>query len=169
MSKSKLQVSAQGWSSAQRLATENRLFAILDACDTPAVSQKADELGFERALSLYTGRLDQEHWAIGPYLFRMDNAALEWLSAQGKREPWGVFAIPKSPEVTLQGLFAHFRKFVTIRAGEREVYFRFYDPRVLPQYLRRAPDEKLQEFFGPCTFLGAKEAEEVKWYWLRET
>jgi hypothetical protein len=176
MSKSKLQIQQQSWTSAQRLAAERRLFAVIDACDVPAVPKKADELGFERALSLYTGRLDPEHWPIGPYLFWIDTATFEWLATARRCAPWGIFVVPQSREQTLQGLFAHFRKFVTIRAGDQEVYFRFYDPRVLPRYLSRVPAEKLHDFFGPCKFLGGmnsdpnpKESEELSWFWLNGT
>jgi uncharacterized protein DUF4123 len=168
MSESILRVSAQGWGSAQRLAAENRLFAILDACDAPAVPRKADELGLERAFSLYLGHLDPEHWPIGPYLFKIDTATLEWLADSLRQTPWGIFVVAQAAGQTLQGLFAHFRKFVTIGARDRKVYFRFYDPRVLPQYLQRAPADKLHEFFGPCKFFGGAngESEELSWYWL---
>jgi len=173
MKERKLRSSAQSWTSAERLASENRLFAILDACDAPAVPRKAEELGVERAIPLYLGRLDAVHWPIGPYLFHLDKPTLNWIAAALKREPWGIFAVPESPEEVLQKLFAHFQKFVTIRVRDEELYLRFYDPRVLPQYLHRAPEDKMREFFGPCRFLGAANAQsdraepgELSWYWL---
>ncbi len=170
MSESALRVSAQGWTSAQRLAGENRLFAILDACDAPLVPEKANELGLEKALSLYLGLLDASHWPISPYLFRVDPDVLAWLIANLKQQPWGIFAVPHAPDQTVKTLFAHFRKFVIIRAGDEQVYFRFYDPRVLPKYLERVPEEKLEEFFGPCGFLASPAgSDKLNWFWLEQT
>ncbi|HZS54000.1 MAG TPA: DUF4123 domain-containing protein [Bryobacteraceae bacterium] len=168
MSESKLRSAVQNWTSAQRLASENRLFAILDAIDVPAIPQLAEQYGFERALSLYTGMHPPEHWPIGPYLFRADVALLDWLGANLRQHPWGIFAVPLAPDMTLQGAFAHFRKFILITVGAEQVYLRFYDPRVLTKYLQRAPADKLIEFFGPCRFLGGagSNPDELNWFWL---
>ncbi len=163
-----LRNAVQPWMAAQRLASENRLFAILDAIDVPAVPQLAQQYGFERALSLYLGMHEQEHWPVGPYLFKADAPLLDWLAANLKRHPWGIFAVPKAPEMSVRDAFAHFRKFIVINAGGEQVYLRFYDPRVLANYLQRAPEDKLNEFFGPCRFLGgaANNPEELNWFWL---
>jgi hypothetical protein len=149
MSDSTLKNGVQKWASAQRLASENRLFAILDAVNVPAIPQLAEQYGFERALSLYAGLHPPEHWPVGPYLFRADTTLLNWLAANFSQHPWGIFAVPQAPEMTLQNAFAHFRKFILISMGEQQVYLRFYDPRVLAQYVKRAPADKLDEFFGP--------------------
>ncbi len=168
MGENMLRSSVQNWNSAQRLASENRLFVILDAIDIPAIPQMAEQYGFERALSLYVGLHTAEHWPVGPYLFRADTTLLEWLATHLKRHPWGIFAVPQTPDLTLQGAFAHFRKFILISVSGEQVYLRFYDPRVLAQYLQRAPDDKLSEFFGPCRFLGgaAPNPDELNWFWL---
>jgi hypothetical protein len=168
MAESMLRSAPQNWSSAQRLASENRLFAILDAIDIPAIPQLAEQYGFERALSLYTGLHPPEHWPVGPYLFRADTALLGWVSANLKQHPWGILAVPNAPDMTIQGAFAHFRKFILVAAGGEQVYLRFYDPRVLPQYLQRAPAGKRAEFFGPWRFLGAAppNSDELNWFWL---
>jgi hypothetical protein len=101
-------------------------------------------------------------------LFRADTTLLNWLAANFSQHPWGIFAVPQAPEMTLQNAFAHFRKFILISMGEQQVYLRFYDPRVLAQYVKRAPADKLDEFFGPCKFLGGKGsgADELNWFWL---
>jgi hypothetical protein len=168
MSESALRSAVQNWKSAQRLASENRLFAILDAVDLPAIPQLAEQYGPERALSLYLGLHPQEHWPVGPYLFRADAVLLDWLAANLAQHPWGIFAVPQAPELKLQEAFAHFRKFILITVGGEQVYLRFYDPRVLSQYVQRAPPDKLTEFFGPCRFLGgaAPNTRDVNWYWL---
>ena len=164
-----LRSAIQNWGSAQRLASENRLFAVLDAIDVPAIPQLAEQYGFERALSLYVGLHEADHWPVGPYLFRADTALLDWVAAYMKMQPWGIFAVPQSPDMTLQDAFAQLRKFVLVNMGGQQVYLRFYDPRVLPQYLKRAPAGKLREFFGPWRFLGASNAnvDEVSWFYVQ--
>ena len=168
MSESSLRSSVQNWTTAQRLAAENRLFAILDAINVPAIPQLADQYGFERALSLYVGMHAKEHWPVGPYLFKADVSLIDWLAANLKHHPWGIFAVPQSPELPLQKAFAHFRKLVLIKVGGEQVYLRFYDPRVLAQYVQRAPADKLAELFGPCRLLGGAAAnpDELNWFWL---
>ena len=158
----------QNWTSANRLAAENRLFAILDAVDIPAIPQLAQQYGFERALSLYVGMHPPQHWPVGPYLFRADATLVDWLAAHLKQHPWGIFVVPQEADMTVQNLFAHFRKFVIVKMGDEQAYLRFYDPRVLAQYVQRAPEPKLAEFFGPCRFLGGATTnpDELNWFWL---
>jgi hypothetical protein len=168
MSDTLLRSAVQKWTSAQRLASESRLFAIVDAIDVPAIPQLAEQYGLQRALSLYLGMHEPEHWPVGPYLFRADTALLDWLATNFRNHPWGIFAVPPTPEFTLQNAFAHFRKFILIKIGAEEAYLRFYDPRVLAQYLRRAPEPKLTEFFGPWRFLGGatQNSDDINWFWL---
>ena len=168
MSDPVLRSSLQNWTSAQRLASEKRLFAILDAINIPAIPQLAEQYGFERALSLYVGLHPAEHWPVGPYIFRMDEPLLNWVTGNLKTHPWGILAVPPTPEMTVQNAFAHFRKFVLMKAGTEQVYLRFYDPRVLAQYVKRAPGPTLKEFFGPWRFLGAASAnsDDISWFWL---
>jgi hypothetical protein len=168
MSQTVLQMAIHTWASAQRLAAENRLFAILDAVNVPAIPQLAEQYGFERALSLYVGLHAAEHWPVGPYIFRADTTLVDWLSANLKQHPWGIFAVPLAADMSLQGAFAHFRKFVLITVGPEQVYLRFYDPRVLREYLKRAPADKLTDFFGPYRFLGGTgtSPDELNWFWI---
>ena len=169
MSDAVLRSAVQNWASAQRLASENRLFAVLDAVDIPAIPELAEQYGLERAMSLYLGLHPPEHWPVGAYLFRADMPLLDWLASRLKSHPWGILAVPQSAEMTLQDAFAHFRKFVLANMGGQQVYLRFYDPRVLPQNLKRAPADKLTQFFGPWRFLGTGEAnaEEVNWFYVQ--
>ena len=50
----------------------------------------------------------------------------------------------------LQTLRAHFRKFLRVKDMKgRNLYFRFYDPRVMAAFLPRCLPNELPEFFGP--------------------
>ena len=133
-------------SDLQKLASQRQLYAILDACDVPGVPPKVKELGEENGVSLYRGEAEEDYWAIAPYLVRVDPLLLDWIVTTLWEQPWGVFVVA---EADLEALRTHFRKFLTVQMpdGER-VYFRFYDPRVIQQFLPTCNDAELGEFFG---------------------
>ena len=139
-------------SDLRNLATKRQLYAILDACDAPAVPQKARELGEETAVSLYRGEAEEDYWAIAPYLVSVDASVLDWIASTLWEQPWGIFVIA---EANLPTLRAHFRKFLTVRLPDGEkVYFRFYDPRVVQQFLPTCNHAELADFFGPVQRFG---------------
>jgi hypothetical protein len=131
----------------QAWARRGRLYAVIDATDTPAVVARAREAGDDQAVSLYRGRAEEEWYAIAPYLFRVDPPILEWIAAELWSKPWGIFALA---DVSLDDLRLHFRRFLTVEAPNGESwYFRFYDPRVLPKFLATCTEGELTEFLGP--------------------
>jgi len=123
------------------------LFAVLDACDEPRVPAKVSELGQDVAVSLYAGRAEQDYWAIAPYLARADEELLDWIVAELWGSPWGVFVVAAAD---LAAVRKHFRRFLMVLGphGER-LYFRYYDPRVLPTFLSTCAPAEQEEFFGP--------------------
>jgi hypothetical protein len=127
-------------------AERGRLYAIVDATDTPDVPRRADAAG-ARAVSLYRGRAEEELFAIAPFLFSVDAETLEWITGDLWSGPWGIFALS---DASLEEMRSHFRRFLTVESPEGESwYFRFYDPRVLPTYLATCTPAELTAFFGP--------------------
>jgi len=142
------------------MAERGYVYAILDACDAPAVPEKARSLGQGRAASLYNGTAQEDYWAIAPYLCKADPALIEWIRKSLWKEPWGILAVSVSD---FESLRAHFRKFLIVESPEGEHwYFRFYDPRVLPVFLESANEDELKEFFGPVRAYAVHLAEEMK-------
>ncbi len=128
------------------------VYAVVDACDEPDVPAKVSEIGNERAISLYRGWAEREHWSIAPYLFVLDLELLDWVIDQFGSKPWGFFAVSNND--SLPEMRKHFRKFLTVEAPDGEsLYFRFYDPRVLVTYLETCNDSELSEFFGAAQSL----------------
>ncbi len=126
-----------------------RLYAILDACDEPRVPEQVFQLGPQLAISLYRGWAEREYWAIAPYLVQVDVGLLDWITQQLWEQPWGIFAVSRQDLPTLR---RHFRRFLTVEDPDgEEMYFRFYDPRVLSEFLRSCLAEESAEFFGPVT------------------
>lgn len=132
---------------AREWAEAGQLFAILDACDTPVVLEKAKALGEQRAVSLYRGGPGEELEAIAPYLVSVDANVFDWITETLWSEPWGFFARCPSD---LESLRTHFRRFLMVESPEgEEWYFRYYDPRVLDRYLPTCTEGELADFFGP--------------------
>ncbi|MEZ4456095.1 MAG: DUF4123 domain-containing protein [Gemmatimonadales bacterium] len=133
-------------------ALRGRLFAVVDATDTPAVPARAAIADEGTAVSLYRGRAEEEWSAIAPFLFRVDPPTLEWIAGELWTAPWGIFVLADQP---LDALRLHFRRILTVEAPDGESwYFRFYDPRVLPGYLATCTDAEATAFFGPVRAFG---------------
>jgi hypothetical protein len=134
-----------------------RLFAIVDATDTPSVPVRAEAMGDGRAISLYRGRAEEDLASIAPYLFQLDWETLEWITGELWAEPWGILVLA---DATLEQLRTHFRKFLVVTGPEGESwYFRFYDPRVLERFLPTCSDEQAEEFVGPVLAYGVTDME----------
>jgi hypothetical protein len=136
-----------------RLALEHRpgtLFAILDACDEPDVPPLVQALG-DNAVSLYRGPAEIDLAEVAPYLVLVDEHVLAWIEENVWSRPWGYFLVSK--KAGLHELRRHFRRFLTAQAPDgQEVYFRFYDPRILPMYLEAALPDEAEAFFGPVKY-----------------
>lgn len=139
----------------KRLAPGGKLFAILDACDEPAVVKKCDELG-DRAVSLYRGSAEEEYKHVAPYLVRSDDDLIDWIVKTIWTHPWGIFSYA---EASFEDVRTHFRRFLKAELPDgREMLFRFYDPRVLPTYLDSCEPSELRDFYGPARAFGVSSA-----------
>lgn len=129
-------------------ANEGSLFAILDACDEPRIPIKAYDLG-EKAACLYRGKAEWSHAAIAPYLVSVKEAEFTWITDNLAGTFWGYFMYV-STSVSLASMRTHLRRFLTIKGPQEEdLYFRFYDPRVILEFLETTTEEELNQFFGP--------------------
>ena len=149
------------------IANTGRLYAILDACDAPAVPQMASGLGEDRAISLYVGTTHESYVDTGPYLAAVDSEVLNWILRTLWDEPWGVFV---QSDVPLADLLVHLRKFVMVKSPEGEDwYFRYYDPRVLEKFLPTCRGDELRDFFGPVQAFGMADPETGGVNWIRRS
>lgn len=129
------------------------LFALLDAARDPRVLELL-RASKEEYQSLYEGEKGDELAEFAPYLVKLppQSPLLEALVEEGWGDSWGVFLTCAKPFDEVRKHFRHFLM-VKLESGE-EVYFRFYDPRVLRVFLPTCTREEIKEFFGPIgTFL----------------
>jgi hypothetical protein len=128
-------------------AEAGTLFAVLDSCDAGWVPQFVEGM-VEHATSLYRGEPEESMWAVAPYLVALDTAAVRWITthvAQGD-EGWGILI---RADMSLGDLRKHLRRFLRVLApGGEAMYFRFYDPRLLPAFLNSCTPSELAQFYG---------------------
>jgi hypothetical protein len=124
------------------------LYALLDASREPSVLKVILE-SKEEYQSLYEGAQGAQLAHFAPYLIRVpqESPLLETLVHQAWSKSWGVFVTSDTP---LKDLRTHFRHFLTVKLPDgSQVYFRYYDPRVLRLFLPTCLPEETTQFFGP--------------------
>lgn len=136
------------------------LYALLDAAREPSVLKVILE-SKEEHQSLYEGPQGAQLAHFAPYLIRVpqESALLDTLVQQAWSKSWGVFVTCDMP---LKELRTHFRHFLTVKLPDgSQVYFRYYDPRVLRLFLPTCFPEETTQFFGPVKHF-LMEAEDPK-------
>jgi hypothetical protein len=126
-------------------------FVLFDAARAENNLYKALELSLVHR-SFYKGRSEEELAAVAPYLFEISgNSRLaNWYIQEGWGNSWGVFV---NTSKTHEEIFLHFRKFLMVKTEQgKELYFRFYDPRVLKVFLPSCDKGQIMEFFGPVSY-----------------
>jgi hypothetical protein len=103
----------------------------------------------EECQSLYEGEQGAELAQVAPYLVRLqkDSHLLEALVKEGWGKSWGVYLTSSSE---FHEIRRHLRHFLQVKLPDGEqVYFRFYDPRVMRVFLPTCTPEDTTQFFGP--------------------
>jgi hypothetical protein len=128
----------------------NIKFILLDSARIGTEIIKAKELNPEFD-SLYRGKSEETLATVAPYLFSFHKAEfVDWFMQSGWGNSWGVL-VYSSEE--LKTLVKHFRQFLMVKTEDGdELYFRFYDPRVLRVFLPTCDLQQLREFFGPVDY-----------------
>jgi hypothetical protein len=124
------------------------LYAILDGARSSEIAPALHNLEVARE-SLFKGRSEEPLWDVAPYLIRCerDSVFLRWVVERGWGKSWGIFFISRAG---LEQLLEHFQRFLLVELEDgKKVYFRFYDPRVLPVFLPTCTPEEVKSFFGP--------------------
>lgn len=99
--------------------------------------------------SLYIGNKEEEINDVAPHLFTFsENQKFStWFFENGWGSSWGIIF---SSHWNFEECRRHFRKFLLVKTElGQQLYFRFYDPRVLKVFLPTCDKDQILEFFGP--------------------
>ncbi|MFZ4546376.1 MAG: DUF4123 domain-containing protein [Bacteroidales bacterium] len=102
--------------------------------------------------SLYRGQSEETLSSVAPYIFTFERETefRRWYFDKGWGDSWGIMLFA---DEEMKVLHKHFRKFLMVQTEEgKELYFRYYDPRVLRIFLPTCDKEQLKEFFGPIDY-----------------
>jgi hypothetical protein len=103
-----------------------------------------------RTESLYDGESAEQLRDFAPYLVELgDPEVTRLLFENGWGRAWGIYLCCAE---SFDHLRRHLRRFLRVKAenGE-EMFFRFYDPRVLRVFLPECTPQERDRFFGPVT------------------
>jgi hypothetical protein len=149
---------------AQALAPRvGRLYAVLDAARDDRVLELLHE-SVDEARSLYDGVKGEALAEVAPYLcaLRSGSGLLDRLLREGWGRSFGVFVESGAP---FNALRRHLRRFLLVEKDESggRMYFRFYDPRVLREFLPLATVRQRDVLFADVVdaFLCEDEAGEL--------
>jgi len=126
-------------------------YILLDAARMGNTIEIAKEKN-SRFDSLYRGRSEESLAVVAPYLFLFQHKTdfINWYIEKGWGDAWGILLKSSYP---MDELHKHFRKFLIVGTEDhQQLYFRFYDPRVLRIFLPTCDTGQLREFFGPIEY-----------------
>ena len=127
-------------------ARQPGLFIILDPTDNPQVLKFASDADI-RVSPLFHDPHDTIDQSITPLLVELNPRSMGQLRRTIGNSSWGIL-IESSTD--LHTLVSHLRHFLLVEAPDREtLFFRYYDPNVLPTFLSACTDRELTRFFGP--------------------
>jgi hypothetical protein len=135
------------------------LFAILDAARDLKVLDVLRNCN-QHYQSLYEGFKGEVLAQFAPYLVELSSqsALIETLVREAWGNSWGIFL---TSTIGFKETRRHFRHFLIVQTEDRrELYFRFYDPRVLRVFLPTCTPQETEEFFGriSCYLMEEEEA-----------
>ncbi|MGC4095116.1 MAG: DUF4123 domain-containing protein [Polyangiaceae bacterium] len=124
------------------------LFALLDAARAPELLGLL-RMHSEVYYSLYDGAAGEKLDDVAPYLVQLHarSPLTQALVQEQWGNSWGVFLWALTD---FKALRRQLRRFLMVQdAHGKEMYFRFYDPRVLRVFLPTCTAQEATDFFGP--------------------
>ncbi len=130
------------------LRAEAPLYGVFDAARDPRILVLLDE-SVDPAWSLYEGAEGDAMAEVAPYVvrFQSDSDLLEAMVREGWGHAWGIYFTASRP---MKEVRRHLRRFLMVQPEDsrERIYFRFYDPRVLREFLPIATPRQKSELFG---------------------
>lgn len=103
----------------------------------------------QKFMCLYKGEAEEKLGIVAPWLFSYPKSSIfsDWYLARSGQQHWGIIV---ETQKDFKAVYLHLKKFLMVKTeGGKKLYFRFYDPRVLPTFLETSDEAQLKAFFGP--------------------
>ncbi|OTA14185.1 hypothetical protein Xbed_03722 [Xenorhabdus beddingii] len=138
--------------------SQERLYAIIDGAAEPDLFFMLERYDPPSAC-LYGEPLQPELIKIAPYLVQVNEDVKIWLECS--QNPWGIFVHSAADMKTVR---QHLRKYLQVLLPQQEkpVFFRFYDPRNIWDFLGVLSDWEIHGFLGPITRISTLYLEEER-------
>jgi hypothetical protein len=151
---------------AENLSREDNLYLILDAARSKETFEFV-QFFWKDAMSLYQGNAASEMAEFAPYILPLDGSEriLKFLKC-GWGRSWGIMFQALD---TIDEVRKHFRRFVVVQMPNgSNAFFRFYDPRVLRDFLPACSAEEKRDFFGPVMYFAVESASDSECILFRQ-
>ena len=129
---------------------DNRFYAVVDGARCVDLAYEAKLVFGKEIRSLFADDIQPLVWHVAPYLVPIDPGST-YLSRWAERwgQSAGVLIVSASDP---DRLYSHLRKIFVVTDDQRQsFFFRFYDPRVLRNFLETCTRSQLTELFGPIS------------------
>ena len=159
----------QLWFSEEQAETP-QIYVILDAARNENIYPMVTSSDAEHCClyRIYQG-IPQALAEAAPYLIKLqpEDPFTTRLISEGWGDSWGIFL---ESGASLDELKLHFRRFLMVKDEEgNELYFRYYDPRVLRLYMPTCSEAELEMVFGPVdVFMVESEDTDAMLYYFRD-
>jgi hypothetical protein len=154
------------WSSSRH--EDSIIYVILDAAVDEVIYSKIVASDIEVAC-LYDGDDARQLEDVAPYLVKLykDDPFTDWVLENGWGKHWGIFL---ESFASLEELKFHFREFiVAVDEKGKQMYFRYYDPRVFRVYLPTCNRDELNLIFRKVNrFLVESDKKEIFKYNIKK-
>lgn len=134
---------------------EGRLFAVYDgAKDDRIFSALLQAQDHVEVQSLYQGQRAHDFRQYCPYLIDLTDQPhiLNSLLVLSLGHDWGIYIVASMDFAEMRRVLRK-RTMAVLPDYEDPVFFRFYDPRVLPAFLKCSDYDEQENFFGPISDL----------------
>ncbi|MCY1077826.1 DUF4123 domain-containing protein [Archangium lansingense] len=124
------------------------VYVLLDAARDEAILPAIQGCDLE-VDCLFSGVMPAALARVAPYLVRLrrSDPFPGWLAEHAWRKSWGIFLQATGDRELVR---KHLQSLLLVRTEQgKELYFRYYDPRILRVYLPTCTPQELQHLFGP--------------------
>ncbi len=135
-----------------------RLYTVLDGAQIPDLPKRLYDSQVMN-YCLFTGELEADMLHVAPYVVMLspDSKFSDWVLNNAIGNNWGIFAHSRH---SIREMRKHFRSLITVYDEDaNSMTFRFYDPRVIREFLPTCNGGELKNFFGNIDTFFAESAD----------